>query len=643
VLIQAFDRYGIDRVEVSHNGAGFVALADPTRYRFVATSNDPQVIEARAWDPNGNVSPVARVTLQPYTGDGGEPQLALLAPANGSVYHEGEPVTLEVMMRNLSEAQLHFDIVGDESDPRNPAPVTVSRGANDPERFAYAARLPLTGEDAVVVVRLTAGELAARRYLNVLADDGIEQDADLTVLPASTMLGGTELWVDAKAPKDMNDFSDESSVSVNDPDDGAAVASFAMDAGPRAVAIGNQGAGVKVSAVLRDRSGHEKAEERLLAKLPYLGAVEATVQAPNVGVEAIGQMQAGPGGLLWVINASAGGYRIESLTGTVAAETSGRIERMVFSGTGLVAWKTRDGQGELLYWPLGSGGTFGEPLRTSLSGELIGASGELIYLRHGALFDGYHVAGNELLPVAGQVINEPVRIARVDHQRLFVLTETGLYAFVAGGGDWPQLEREFYVALPGYGDFHVDGNRLVSWADSTATLFEIDEAGALAEVGRLDAQGTIRGAMADGELLWLHADGPYADSTWQAWRGAELVGLLRDGIEDMVFDGDVLYTLRDGAIERRALAAAAGVAPLEPTLSETPLGVLVSNVADSGALGGERVRFTDDTGAVLPTQRLWLQGRPQWFVPRSVLGGRRGADAGGGHLYPSDGHGAPGR
>ena len=70
------------------------------------------------------------------------PRVALLAPANGDTFHEGEPVRFEVEMRNVTDAALHFDVGGLATDPRNPAPVPIGRAEDEPERFAVTATLP---------------------------------------------------------------------------------------------------------------------------------------------------------------------------------------------------------------------------------------------------------------------------------------------------------------------------------------------------------------------------------------------------------------------------------------------------------------------------------------------------------------------
>ncbi|MDA8142310.1 MAG: Ig-like domain-containing protein, partial [Desulfobacteraceae bacterium] len=215
VLIQSFDRYGIDRVEVSVNAGAFQLLANPNRFDFTPQDLNPVTITARAVDSNGNVSvagPNSSITVQPYDPQQAEPRIDIIAPADGSAFHEKETVALELMLRNTTSAQLFMDVGGNESNSLNPAPLTVNRGANDPERFALNVQLPAVDGNIVVVLRLTAGGLTARRFINVKDDNGIDQQPQVSILPAATILSGTQLWIKAAPPAQMDDFSDTSSV-----------------------------------------------------------------------------------------------------------------------------------------------------------------------------------------------------------------------------------------------------------------------------------------------------------------------------------------------------------------------------------------------------------------------------------------------
>ena len=145
VLLKSFDKYGIEKIEKSINGGAWQEVADPNMFTFTATDLNPVTVKVRASDPNGNISlddGDSTVTLTPYDPSAGEPKVEILAPKDGSSFHEGETVPLEVVLRNLGTAQLFMDVGGNETDPRNPAPVTITRNAKDPERFSTSVVLP---------------------------------------------------------------------------------------------------------------------------------------------------------------------------------------------------------------------------------------------------------------------------------------------------------------------------------------------------------------------------------------------------------------------------------------------------------------------------------------------------------------------
>ncbi len=74
------------------------------------------------------------------------------------------------LMRNVTDAQLYLDVGGDENDPRNPAPLQVTRGQDDPERFAFIAVLPSV-ENALPLISLPAwiSERNVERSLRIRA------------------------------------------------------------------------------------------------------------------------------------------------------------------------------------------------------------------------------------------------------------------------------------------------------------------------------------------------------------------------------------------------------------------------------------------------------------------------------------------
>jgi hypothetical protein len=248
VLIQAFDKYGIDTVEVARNDGAYTSLADITRYRFTPEIEDQAsgvIITARAIDSNNNVSEPAQITLYPYDGEAGAPRLEIISPANGATFHEGETVSFEVRLRNVTTAELYLDIGGIEDDTA--VPITITRSADGPERQFVQAVMPPLDEDIVIQARLQQGTLKAYAFLTVLNDDGIDTPLDLAIYPPAYILSGTSLLVESGVPATMTDFDASSSVRITDPASTGTV-STAPVGSPLVAGISAVGTEVEVNA-----------------------------------------------------------------------------------------------------------------------------------------------------------------------------------------------------------------------------------------------------------------------------------------------------------------------------------------------------------------------------------------------------------
>ena len=68
--------------------------------------------------------------------------------------------------------------------------------------------------------------------------------------------------------------------------------------------------------------------------------------------------------------------------------------------------------------------------RIPILGEVLGGSGNIIFTGHGALLDAYHYLDGEFVPVVGQFVSDPIRMTVVADDRLFVLTDFGVQAFL---------------------------------------------------------------------------------------------------------------------------------------------------------------------------------------------------------------------
>ncbi|NQZ12333.1 MAG: hypothetical protein HRT35_34705, partial [Algicola sp.] len=372
ILIQSFDKYGIDKVEVSENGGAFVELAISNRHQIMATSTEPFTVQVRAIDPNGNIGLSEIVTMAPFDASLGEPKVAIYSPENGTTYHEGQKVEFDVLLQNLTTATLYFDVGGASDDSRNPAPLVITRTEDQPKRFIVSTTLPLTGENVVVLARLESGALNAKSFINVVKDEGIEQQASAELSPQTTVLGGTGLWVSAQAPADMNDFAETSMVTVTD---GAVVTELPMSAANQLVNVTSAAGTVSVDAKLRDLSNHQVTKQYLLNKPAYLTDNVQTIYSATGSVFAITHLVDIPGlAPAYVLNDSNAGYEIRLNDAVLRTSAKGEIIELMFSGTGLAAVEVTDGDHRLLYWPIKEQ-ALSTAIEHSIYGDLVGVNG----------------------------------------------------------------------------------------------------------------------------------------------------------------------------------------------------------------------------------------------------------------------------
>lgn len=205
-----------------------------------------------------------------------------------------------------------------------------------------------------------------------------------------------------------------------------------------------------------------------------------------------------------------------------------------------------------------------------------------------------------------------------------MLTEAGLHVLSVAGEEFLQLTRQSYTALPAADGMLVDGKRLVTWTDNILQRYEfVDDQGSLLDLGTLDAGGPVHGAVSDGELIWVLADGPYTDGTWQAFNGDERVALAANGADRLVFTGNAVYERvaldTAGLIRRRPTIAAPVDTAWAPSLEEAVMGIFIRDAGPAATLGGDTVAFLDDSGNRLAAWPVWRDQQRQWFLPRAAL------------------------
>ncbi|MBA3981173.1 MAG: hypothetical protein C0462_11285, partial [Alcanivorax sp.] len=534
VLIKAFDRYGIEAVQVSRDGGDceqggiWTTLEDPRRYSFTVSADDfedgevPLVpISVRATDPNGNCSS-EQITLRAYDPSEGAPEVVILSPRNGDVFYENEEVTFEVALRQVTSAQLCMDVGGEEADPQSCVP--VSRTPDQDERRFVTLRLPQTGEDIVVIARIQSGSLRGYAFLNVLADQGMPQMPYVETAPVAQVFAGTGMQVRSGVPEGMTDFSATSYVRYRDPADDAGLTLPMADLS-RWLPVSRDGDSVAVEAVLQDRAGNEAALTHTVSKLPFFASDDTLLwQAPTPG-DRIQALVHTPHGLIWA--AGTGDVTLWQ-AGTAGAEafdalsSDTRLLSLQFSGTALYAEVEQQGGRFVRRYGMAADG-WSTPQVQPLTGRMLAVQGDLLWQQLGDSVDAMVFSQGQAMPLAGVTFNEPLRQSSAWHDRLLVLTDSGLHVLAAVPAQIPRLEREALHGLEAAEGFAVHSDQLHVYAGNTVQRFRmLPDQGGLVLRDELTLPAPVRHLLADGAVTWAYVEGNAAGQSGHWW-------LLEDG------------------------------------------------------------------------------------------------------------------
>ena len=617
LFLQTFDRNGIVGVDVCvfevsapadpFADAGCTDIGDAQRYPLTPADSTPLVVVARARDARDNVSSTATLNLAPVTATGALPRLAVLAPANGATFREGEPIAFELLMGGLTDATLALQIAGDAGDPRNPAPVPIARGVDEPELVIQTVNAPLTGESVVVIADLSAtvagaGTLNTRSYINVREDSGIEAPAVVDARPTTTLLGGTTLLAGAAIDPSVTDADPSSAVTVLE--DLNELADLPLDGRLRPVTSTVEPIDVVVRATLRDRSAHEVVSERTLTKVPYFSAASQTEFASGEPGEELVALMAVPGwktaGVIRAVNRAGSGYALIDEDGVLYESAFDRLVGASFSGYGFALHVDATGDDVLSFVPLDGAGAQ-TAIATDLFGELLGASGHTIFVREGALLRALVVAGDRLVPTIGVVETQPIVATDVAAGELYVLTAGELTRLAPDGLALAEVQT---LPVAGGRGLAFGTGAGVVWTGNDLIRFDYS-APDFSETSRTVWPGDIHAARIADELMWIRQVDADLGMHWSAVLNGEPVGAVADPAGDLVVVPGRLYTaLQTGAgyrIDERAIMTIDAGAGLTASPTEQPAAWAVETGFDP-TLGVSHHFLEDDSGIWLPSR-----------------------------------------
>jgi hypothetical protein len=524
VVIQSFDKYGIEEVQISVDGGVYQSLAQVNLFQFTPTSEDVVTLQARANDPNGNIGTSAVVRVKPFDPDKGEPELSILSPDNGDSAKEGQAIELELLMRHLEQAELKVLVGADNNDPRNPAPILIERTEDDPERFKYRLQLPNTDENIVVLLELTSGDMVARSFLNLLRDTGIEAEADLTIIPAKHVLSGTGLRVIGQVPAQMNDFNPSSSLVITDGD--APDKLFKLAPVDTLVAIGAQGALVTIKGQLEDLSGHVQLSEVKLTKQAYLSdspQMSADLTGSSDRIVAVSESLTLDGEATWLgIQSKQAGFSVRKGNIQVFSQPSGELVTLEASAYG--AYGVFNDQGDQKLFILTADKGVYESQLVSLSGDLIGVNGDLAIMKQGRLITGLRLQGSPT-PVIGHMMDDDIKSVSIWRNQVWVLTQEKLQLLGLDElGHKLKPVASFYIT--GLDNLAVGADDIYLWRNEVLKHYKLTDAFELVQLNELNLAVKLSKPQFDGNILWFDGIDSVHGGSHIAVKEGEVVGIL---------------------------------------------------------------------------------------------------------------------
>ncbi|KPA11225.1 IPT/TIG domain-containing protein, partial [Candidatus Magnetomorum sp. HK-1] len=306
--------------------------------------------------------------------------------------------------------------------------------------------------------------------------------------------------------------------------------------------------------------------------------------------------------LLFAVNSLTGGYEIRYPDGVFYSKTTGQLTHLSFTGTGILAVEKNGQTNHILFWPI-NGEISNTPVTYNLTGKLIGSAGNTIFLKHGALFDAIKYDSKSFIPIAGKNISSPVTMARVDCGRLYILTENALHAFQTN--ESLSLTQVFMTHMDNSADgFSVSSKSLILWSDTQIKSFSMENDGHLMESAIMQTRGVIQDIVMDHDLILVKSCLTGNDSL-ELFKNQQCVGLISPAPASFVFtDQRMISQTQDHRyIFSKNIILDTVSDPFDPTLTETPLAVMISTQPK------EIIDIFDSNQRILPAYRtFWQEG-----------------------------------
>ncbi|ASP40171.1 hypothetical protein CHH28_16465 [Bacterioplanes sanyensis] len=610
VLLQSFDRFGIEQVEVSVNGGSFNAIEPVNRFTLdLDRSQYPSdiTLAVRASDPNGNtsgepsVADQTLITLTPYEAELGEPAIRLVSPQNGDRIAERETLLALVEMVNLEQGTLHLHMGGEANHPDNPAPVTLNSADKSLLRELVELEVPSVDDDTVAVIRLMAkGQVRFETMINVINDDDIASQAVIHSVPEQRMLAGTELRAMAKAEPEIDDQHESSMLKVSGAVGGEQ--HVAMDEWLQLhdVHLAQPGVALVLDATLQDLSRNQDTTSKTIDVVPFLESGSRHWLSIEAGVERlVGVQDTGHHGFVAAINDVYGGYRLVTSGGIEQQQTQGQVVAIAAkAGRIAVQYRTKDGL-QLGLWQIRQG-QFVLASEHAIEGQLVGLNGNLVYTQAGDAILAFNVQSHALVAVLGHTLSG-IQQVTFEQGRVWVLTSDALHELqVALENDLPAVTELARYAAPQATSFAIHNEQIALLADGLSIWQR--QNGELVEQFRVDLVGQASQLKAGAGYWW------YKDASNERWYGleqGEIVAIL--SAQQLHFSASELLQVQQQDVSLRTLTAPAAD-EAQFTISTAPYGFEIQlNQGQASALS-----VVSQSGDALP---VYQQSSAQWLLP----------------------------
>ncbi|MCW9016923.1 MAG: IPT/TIG domain-containing protein, partial [Kangiellaceae bacterium] len=592
VIIQSFDKFGIEEVAVAINGGDFVALDQINRYQFTPVSTDPVTLQARATDPNNNTGLSQIITLQPFDATLGEPRVEIVNPADGSTFRESQKVNFEILMANVTDATLYMDVGGSETDPRNPAPLAINRADEDPQRFTVQVEIPATDENVVVIARLESGVLNSKKFINVLRDTGIDENLEVRIEPSETVLTGTGIRITADVPSEMVDYSEDSNVEVRDPEASASGTNYPMQQLDKLVSISNEAGQVLVSSELIDLSNHSKVEESRLNKTQFLGAIRESVIDLSNSASLIGKALVVPGDDdLVVALESVEGYQVQQGSNTILDESGVAIGDIFFNGEYLVVEDNQEGLTRIHLIKKNSNG-WDAAITHPVQGKIHAVLGNNLLFTYGNLLSSVQINQGQLVPSVGHLFQEEIHQVQSLGATVLVQTASGIN-LLSLNNLTNALELDAFYAINSLVGSVLHDRYLTIWTDKQLVQYEVLNNLEIVQTNTVELDSEILEYLVDDELLLFKLANAQLGSYWKLSQDLNTLGYLTDDAKQILVGNGRYYFIRDNSIESQALVTDLTGQSLSLAVNNNIHGWTIGGLKSINGLGQETVVVTD--------------------------------------------------